>query len=78
MKAEIKDANGLFYNPVRYEIPVYQRPYVWEEEKQWHPMWEDVARTAEEFLESNTSSTADHFLGAIVLQAAVRRDWRNA
>ncbi len=68
MKAEIKDANGLFYNPVRYEIPVYQRPYVWEEEKQWHPMWEDVARTAEEFLESNTSSTADHFLGAIVLQ----------
>ena len=39
----------LFDKPIRYVVPLYQRPYVWEKEKQWKPLWEDIVRTAESF-----------------------------
>ena len=63
----------LFANPVRYEIPLFQREYVWGHEKQWGPLWEDVQNTAENFLEItgkdlNHIKPNPHFLGAVVLQ----------
>lgn len=55
----------LFVSPVRYEIPLFQRSYVWGLEKQWSPLWEDVQNTAERYLNSEEKA---HFLGAVVLQ----------
>jgi uncharacterized protein with ParB-like and HNH nuclease domain len=26
---------NFFTKPAQYQVPLYQRPYVWEEEKQW-------------------------------------------
>ena len=49
-------------------VPLFQRPYVWNEENQWVPLWQDVRRMAELRLD-NPTSTATHFLGAVVLQA---------
>jgi uncharacterized protein with ParB-like and HNH nuclease domain len=33
--------------PQRLIVPLFQRPYVWNEENQWEPLWKDMARMAE-------------------------------
>jgi uncharacterized protein with ParB-like and HNH nuclease domain len=43
------------------------RPYVWEKEEQWAPLWQDVRQLAELRL-ARPSDDAKHFLGAIVVQ----------
>ncbi len=73
MQVNILNLQSLFANPVRYEIPLFQRPYVWNQEQQWDPLWEDVRNTAERILGiesggSGVSNPKPHFLGAIVLQ----------
>lgn len=55
----------LFQKDVRYEIPQFQRPYVWEQETQWEPLWEDVRDATEDYLDGNVQP---HFMGAVVLQ----------
>jgi len=56
----------LFEADRRYVVPLYQRPYVWTETRQWEPLWDDVTR----LIESSASSNGypEHFMGAIVLQ----------
>ncbi|MGW0517134.1 DUF262 domain-containing protein [Crossiella sp. NPDC003009] len=73
MDANAKTPEDLFGMHIRYVIPPFQRPYVWEEEKQWQPLWEDVARTAELVLDvlddrNAVSAVPAHFFGAVVLQ----------
>ncbi len=67
------DLQTLFNKQVWYEIPVFQRQYVWDEDEQWEPLWVDVQNTAERYLEaeratSQTRHRPSHFLGAVVLQ----------
>ncbi|MFE5339962.1 DUF262 domain-containing protein [Isoptericola sp. NPDC056578] len=50
-------------------VPLFQRPYVWEEEEQWEPLWQDVVRLAT-LRQEPTGYGATHFLGAIVMQAS--------
>lgn len=54
--------------PQHLVVPPFQRPYVWEKDEQWAPLWQDVRRLAELRL-TQTSASAQHFLGAIVVQA---------
>jgi hypothetical protein len=54
--------------PQRLVVPLFQRPYVWNEENQWQPLWDDVARVAERKLAKPSDRHAPHFLGAVVLQ----------
>jgi alkylated DNA nucleotide flippase Atl1 len=54
--------------PQHLVVPPFQRPYVWEKEEQWGPLWQDVRRLAE-FRLGQPSADARHFLGAIVVQA---------
>src|SRR5260370_12871888 len=42
MKPDTRTITQLFELDVRYEVPLYQRPYVWEEKDQWDPLWDDV------------------------------------
>ena len=58
----------VFSLPQQLVIPLFQRPYVWDEEDQWSPLWQDVRRVAELRL-SNQAPNATHFLGAVVVQA---------
>jgi uncharacterized protein with ParB-like and HNH nuclease domain len=60
----------IFERDQRYVVPLFQRPYVWNEEKQWKPLWEDITTKANEYLayEARTGSEPNkHFLGAVVL-----------
>lgn len=67
----------LFEKTARHVIPTFQRPYVWEQDTQWEPLWDDVRVTAERYFEGQGTggddvaafaSTPPHFLGTIVLQ----------
>lgn len=55
----------LFSDRGQYQVPIYQRPYVWEKEEQWAPLWEDLRETSEVHLSGDGSP---HFLGAIVIE----------
>lgn len=76
LKANVRTPEDLFLRPVRYVVPAYQRRYVWSEEDQWEPLWEDVERLAEDYLDRTRSGARQisgddmpsHFLGAVVLQ----------
>ena len=70
MEVTISNMQDLFVAPVRYEVPQFQRAYVWNKEKQWDPLWEDISNMAEATLEHNLlqRKPPGHFLGAVVLQ----------
>lgn len=71
MDANALTPRALFDSAVCYEIPPFQRPYVWTEEDQWEPLWKDVVRVADCVLElgiSDPASVSSHFLGAVVLK----------
>lgn len=74
MKANPQTLKNLFDKDVRYLIPDFQRPYVWEQEKQWGPLWDDVCATAARCLE-NPSDTRPHFFGTIVLKERPTQTW---
>lgn len=58
----------IFSLPQRLVVPLFQRPYVWDEEEQWEPLWSDIRRLTELRLR-DAYSAATHFLGAVVVQA---------
>jgi hypothetical protein len=66
MFTQVKTPQDIFFVPQRLLVPLFQRPYVWNEDLQWKPLWEDVKRVADRVLEKGFS--APHFLGAVVLQ----------
>lgn len=66
MDTAVLTPQQIFYKVVRYDIPVFQRPYIWTQEQQWEPLWEDVSELAETILEKGTAPP--HFMGAVVLQ----------
>nr|WP_212755782.1 DUF262 domain-containing protein [Flexivirga aerilata] len=54
--------------PQHFVIPLFQRPYVWRENEQWEPLWNDIRRIAElRIAEPHLHAT--HFLGAVVIQS---------
>lgn len=65
MEANARDLERIFDFTVSYQIPLFQRPYVWGLEN-WQPLWEDV----EDILERNiyNQRPKPHFLGAVVLE----------
>lgn len=66
METRVQTPLKLFNLPQYLQVPLYQRPYVWTEDRQWGPLWHDVRRLAE--LRGGRTSEATHFLGAVVLQ----------
>ncbi|MBN1810320.1 MAG: DUF262 domain-containing protein [Anaerolineae bacterium] len=56
---------AIFGQDRRLVVPLYQRPYVWDREKQWEPLWEDVCAIADRLL--TDQPVRPHFMGAIVL-----------
>ena len=67
---------ALFDSKRRYVIPMFQRQYVWSEDRQWAPLWADIERKAIERLSWSERVVPGrepdelpipHFLGAIVI-----------
>lgn len=78
MEAGPLKVKALFQKDVRYVIPTFQRPYVWNQDDQWEPLWDDIRNTAELYREElqkcggdearAEEETGTHFMGAVVLQ----------
>jgi hypothetical protein len=69
MDTAVRTPLEIFTLPQHLVIPLFQRPYVWDEENQWAPLWGDIRRLTELRL-AQPYTKATHFLGAIVLQHA--------
>jgi hypothetical protein len=65
MEAGSINLKTLFGFERRHVVPLFQRPYVWKQETQWEPLWEDVRAIAERELDGR--NPRPHFLGAVVL-----------
>jgi hypothetical protein len=65
MDAGTLSVKKIFSQDRRHVVPLFQRPYVWEREKQWEPFWEDIRSLADRLLRGE--EPRPHFLGAIVL-----------
>lgn len=69
--------NDLFNGENVFLVPRYQRLYVWNEEDQWAPLWDDVLHIAERLFddakqrgsaEIDQSKAESHFIGTLVLK----------
>jgi uncharacterized protein with ParB-like and HNH nuclease domain len=69
MKADTVMLTRVFGKDARYLVPLFQRPYVWKQEENWRPFWQDVRQTMErsEAAAATGETASPHFLGAIVL-----------
>ncbi|MGW6460259.1 DUF262 domain-containing protein [Streptomyces sp. NPDC055078] len=65
MDAKSMTLRDLFGPDRRLVVPVFQRPYVWTEDRNWRPLWEDV--TALVHRRMADEEVHPHFLGAVVL-----------
>jgi hypothetical protein len=68
LETNVRTPLEIFTLPQHLVVPLFQRPYVWDEDDQWAPLWHDVRRMAELRLQDPYTSAA-HFLGALVVQA---------
>lgn len=75
MKADTVQLVHIFGTDRRHVVPIFQRPYVWEEERNWAPLWADVKAAAEDVEAEQAGGAVSvdkvartHFLGAIVLE----------
>ena len=57
----------VFGSAERHSVPLFQRPYVWNREENWEPLWQDLADVADRVL-AGPKEVRDHFLGTVVLE----------
>ena len=71
MKPEKLTIQEVFSRERRFVIPLFQRSYVWNQEEQWEPLWDDIRKRSEAPLDRLGKDVEgrprSHFLGAIVL-----------
>lgn len=68
MEAKSRTPGEIFNMPQQLLVPLFQRRYLWNEDKQWEPLWRDVERITGRLLENPKEKLQPHFLGAVVLQ----------
>ena len=66
MEANTRQLEAIFDPNVFFQVPLFQRPYVWTEAENWEPLWEDIQTLLDRQL--TTGKARAHFLGAIVLE----------
>jgi len=72
MKPHKSSVIALFAEKRRYVVPLFQRPYVWQQDDQWEPLWKDITGRADAILDRDARGASrdgieNHFLGAVVL-----------
>ena len=68
METQVRTPQMVFMQPQRLVVPLFQRRYVWNEENQWEPLWNDIVRVTDRVLTRPFEKHYPHFLGAVVLQ----------
>lgn len=65
MDANTRKLERIFDSTITYQVPLFQRPYVWTQEANWEPLWEDIQALLDKHLRG--CKVHPHFLGAVVL-----------
>jgi Protein of unknown function DUF262/Protein of unknown function (DUF1524) len=68
VETQVRTPQMVFMQPQRLIVPLFQRPYVWNEDNQWEPLWSDVLNVARRLLDNPGATHHPHFLGAVVFQ----------
>lgn len=68
METQVRTPQMVFMQPQRLIVPLFQRPYVWNEDNQWEPLWNDVLHVVRRLLDNPGAAHQPHFLGAVVFQ----------
>ena len=63
METQVRTPQMVFMQPQRLVVPLFQRPYVWNEENQWEPLWNDVVRVADIRRSRRHRRASDEWLG---------------
>ena len=67
------DIDTLFSREIQFIIPLFQRHYVWTEEEQWEPLWDDIeGKVRQRFSNEHQEQHFPHFTGAIVIQQKMK------
>jgi hypothetical protein len=66
MDANTRKIERIFDQTITYQVPLFQRPYVWTRAANWEPLWEDIVSLLDKHLRG--AKTHAHFLGAVVLE----------
>jgi uncharacterized protein with ParB-like and HNH nuclease domain len=66
MEANTRKLERIFDQTITYQVPLFQRPYVWSKEANWEPLWEDIQALLDKHL--RVGKAHPHFLGAVVLE----------
>ena len=64
MEANARHLRNIFEQTCHYVVPLVQRPYVWEQGRQWEPRWDDLRKAAERRLAGGDGKVAP-LLGAV-------------
>jgi hypothetical protein len=64
--ANTRKLERIFDQTVSYQVPLFQRPYVWNRDENWQPLWEDIQSLLDKHLRG--AQVHPHFLGAVVLE----------
>ncbi|WP_379653482.1 DUF262 domain-containing protein [Pseudoxanthomonas sp. UC19_8] len=65
MDANPRNLDDIFGSNYQYQIPLFQRPYVWEKD-QWEPLWLDIRSHMARMVRKDR--LLPHFMGAVVLE----------
>jgi hypothetical protein len=59
----------IFGSETRHTVPLFQRPYIWNQADNWEPLWDDISDLADRVTAANDAkSVRGHFLGTVVLE----------
>ena len=72
MDTQVRRPQLVFMQPQRLIVPLFQRPYVWNEVNQWEPLWRDVTRVTEHVLTDPDTKQQPHCFGAVESQQPQR------
>lgn len=75
ISAQKEKLNSFFQGSMKYIIPFYQRPYVWDEEN-WENLWESIHET---YTNYKNNKESEHFIGTLIIKqkAAARINENN-
>jgi uncharacterized protein with ParB-like and HNH nuclease domain len=65
MKVEKLSLGRIFDRTERLEAPLFQRPYVWNQDDNWAPLWDAIREVSDHKIAGRTARP--HFMGAIVM-----------
>jgi Protein of unknown function DUF262/Protein of unknown function (DUF1524) len=66
LEANTRHLERIFDQTIQYQVPLFQRPYVWTKDANLEPLWEDIQALLDKHLRS--ARVHPHFLGAVVLE----------